>query len=307
MVDLVKDLVKIKNNDLQVEVSPVVGASIFSMKYNREGEWVDIMRLTPEEAVASKDVGSFASFNLFPYSNRIEDALLKFKGEEYQLDVNFGDGHAIHGEAWTRPWQVVEVDESSVLLEFNSAKYQDISWPFPFTAKIEYKLEGNSFIVRTSLKNEGGQLMPGGMGIHPYFMRNITGEVEKVELDMETIGLYPGETQIPTGHWVNPPEKWNFTGNRELTTEFLDNCFMAGTGPIRITWQDSKLELLIERDEIFKHVVIYCPTGEEFFALEPVTNCNNGFNMAEEGIEDTGTIEIEPGQAVVGEIKFTVS
>jgi len=301
----VNDLVKIKNECLQVEVSPVVGASIFSMKYNREGEWVDIMRPTPEEAVANKDVGSFASFNLFPYSNRIEDGLLKFKRDEYQLGDE--DNHAIHGESRTRPWQVIELNESSVLLEFDSAQYKDISWPFPFAARIEYKVEGNSFIVRTSLKNEGAQLMPGGMGIHPYFMRNITGEVEKVKLDMETIGLYPGETQIPTGHWVNPPEKWNFTGNRELTTEFLDNCFLAGTGPIRITWQDSNLELLIERDEIFKHVVIYCPTGEEFFALEPVTNCNNGFNMAEEGIEDTGTIEIEPGKAAVGEIKFTVN
>ena len=300
-----KDLVKIRNKDLQVEVSPVVGASIFSMKYNREGEWVDIMRLTPEEAVASKDVGSFASFNLFPYSNRIEDALLKFKGDEYQLgdEVN----HAIHGDSRKKPWQVVEVDESKVILEFDSTKYKDILWPFPFIAKIEYKLEGNSFIVRTLLKNQGAQLMPGGMGIHPYFMRNISSKVEKIKLDMETIGLYPGETQIPTGHWVNPPEKWNFTGNRELTTEFLDNCFMAGTGPIRITWQDSDLKLLIERDELFKHVVIYCPVGEEFFALEPVTNCNNGFNMAEDGIEDTGIIEIEPEQEVVGEIKFTVN
>lgn len=298
------DLVTIKSNNLELKVSPTVGASIYSMKYNKGGKWIDIMRPTPGEAVDTKDVGSFASFNLFPYSNRIKDAVLKFKGKEYQLEANFDDGHAIHGEAWTRVWQLVEAVENRVILEFNSFDYEEISWPFLFSARIEYRLEGDSFIVKTVLKNEGDQLMPGGMGIHPYFMRNISGRVEKVGLDMETIGLYPGETQIPTGHWVKPPAKWNFTGGRELTTEFLDNCFRAGTAPIKISWQESDLRLVIERDKIFKHVVIYCPVGEEFFALEPVSNCNNGFNMAEEGIDDTGTIEIEPGEEIVGEIIF---
>jgi aldose 1-epimerase len=60
----------------------------------------------------------------------------------------------------------------------------------------------------------------------------------------------------------------------------------------------------MERDAVFKHIVLYCPVGERFFALEPVTNCNNGFNMAEEGIEDTGTIELEPGEEIRGEIYF---
>ncbi|MFP4015984.1 MAG: aldose 1-epimerase [Halanaerobiales bacterium] len=303
-----KELATIINEDLQVEISPVVGASIYSMKYKLDGDWVDIMRPTPEEALSNEDVGDFASFNLFPYSNRIENALLKFKGEEYQLEVNFDDGHAIHGEAWTRPWQVTEADDERVVLEFKSSDFEDISWPFPFSATIEYRLEGKSFIVRTSMKNEGDKLMPAGMGIHPYFMRSISSEKgEKVNLDMDTIGLYPGETQIPTGHWVEPPEKWDFTGERELSREFLDNCFRAGTGTINVSWPESDLEMVIERDDIFKHVVIYCPTGEEFFALEPVTNCNNGFNMAEEGIEDTGIIELQPGEEVSGDIKFTIN
>ncbi|MFW6022567.1 MAG: hypothetical protein ACOCQW_03510 [Halanaerobiaceae bacterium] len=300
------DLVTIKNDMLEVKISPVVGASIFSMKYSKDGKWLDIMRPTPVESIAIADVGSFASFNLFPYSNRIEDALLKFKGEEYQLEVNFDDGHAIHGEAWTRPWQVIENTNNKVVLEFNSQDYSDISWPFPFRAVIEYRIEENSFVVKTSLKNEGTQLMPGGMGIHPYFMRNITDEMEEIDLDMDTIGVYPGETQIPRGHWVEPPEKWNFTDERELTTDFLDHCFRAGDKPITIKWDKTGLKLEIEKDDIFKHVVIYCPTGEEFFALEPVTNCNNGFNMAEEGIDDTGTLEIEPGQKISGEIRFKV-
>lgn len=299
------ELLYLKNGILELAVAPEVGGSIFSFRYSKDGVMMDIMRPTTERALAEKDTGSFASFNLFPYSNRIEDALLKYKGREYQLDVNFPDGNAIHGEAWLRSWKVLSVEENRMVLEFDSEDFSDISWPWPFKAVLEYRLEGRSLIVRTSLKNIGSEKMPAGMGIHPYFMRNISGEVEKVNLKMETRGVYPGEAQIPTGHWVTAPEKWDFTGKRELSRDFLDHCFRAGESPIEISWENSNLSLVIERDDIFKHVVVYCPTGEEFFALEPVTNCNNGFNMAEEGIEDTGIIELGPGEEVSGQIRLS--
>jgi aldose 1-epimerase len=57
---------------------------------------------------------------------------------------------------------------------------------------------------------------------------------------------------------------------------------------------------------LFKNIVFYTPLGEEFFAIEPVTNCNNGFNMAEQGIRDTGTLYLKPGEEVSGEIRLKV-
>lgn len=297
-------LLYLKNDYIEVAVSPEVGGSIYSFRYKKDGEWLDIMRWTTEEALQNADTGRFASYNLFPYSNRIENARLKFKGKVYQLEVNFDDGHAIHGEAWLKPWKVVEAEEDRLLLEFNSKDFDNISWPFPFQARIEYRIEDKDFIVKTFIRNTGNELMPVGMGIHPYFMRDLKGEEEKVVLKMETMGVYPGETQIPTGHWVEAPGKWNFTLGRYLPTEFVDHCFRVGEGPIEISWEKSNVKLTIERDAVFKHIVLYCPIGERFFALEPVTNCNNGFNMAEEGIEDTGTIELEPGAEAAGEIVF---
>ena len=57
---------------------------------------------------------------------------------------------------------------------------------------------------------------------------------------------------------------------------------------------------------LFKNIVFYTPLGEDFFAIEPVTNCNNGFNMAEQGIQDTGTLYLKPGEEVSGEIRLKV-
>ncbi|MFW5991800.1 MAG: aldose 1-epimerase [Halanaerobiaceae bacterium] len=297
-------LIVLENDYLQVKISPEVGASIYSLKYKKEGRWLDIMRPTPEKALEEKEVGDFASFNLFPYSNRIENGLLKFNGKEYQLKINFDDGHAIHGEAWTRPWQVSAVEKNSVSLEFHSIDFDDISWPVPFRAEMKYYINENKFIIKMGIKNTGEKLMPAGMGIHPYFMRKLNSGMEKINLQMNTLGLYPGETQIPTGPWQAPPEKLNFTDGKELPAVFLDDCFRVERGPIIIEWKESDVKLTIAGDELLKHVVIYCPVGEEFFALEPVSNCNNGFNMAAEGIGDTGTLLLEPGKKAASEVSM---
>ncbi len=300
-------LITLKNKQLEVKVCPTIGASIYSMRYLKKDKWVDIMRPTPDGALQTGDVGQFASFNLFPYSNRIKDALLMVGDKEYQLEVNFPDGNAIHGETWTKPWKLLEKRENRASFIFNSEDYDDISWPFPFRVLMEYEIKGNRLFIGMMLENTGQKPMPGGMGIHPYFMRNITGKQEEVYLKMPVKGIYPGETQIPTGHWVKPLEKHDFTIEKELQTDYLDNCFRVAEGPIVLKWPDSRIKLTIGRDSIFGHVVIYCPEKEkDFFAFEPVTHCNNGFNMSANGIEDTGTLFIEPGQSIKGELVLIV-
>ena len=75
-------LLYLKNEFIELAVSPEVGGSIYSLRYKKDGEWLDIMRPTTEEALQDEDAGSFASYNLFPYSNRFEYARLKFTGRE---------------------------------------------------------------------------------------------------------------------------------------------------------------------------------------------------------------------------------
>ena len=67
--------------------------------------------------------------------------------------------------------------------------------------------------------------MPVGFGIHPYFVRDLACENERVLLKTPLAGVYPGETQIPTGTYVPLPEPLNFEAEKELTADFLDKCF----------------------------------------------------------------------------------
>lgn len=297
----------LKNEHIEVKVCPRVGAGIFSMRYCLGNEWVDVMRPTPFEAVESKSAGQFACFNMIPYSNRIENAVLKFRGKAYNLQKNTPEGHSIHGDVRFRPWKVLYKSAERIAMGFDSRDFNDIAWPFPFYAEIEYALAGSKLTIRLMLKNTGAEEMPGGMGIHPYFMRKLTQQDDAVFLQMPAKGVYPGDTPIPTGPWTEIPRELDFSHERQLGLEHIDKCYRALHAPVIIKWPGSGVTLTMEADEIFKHVILYSPKdNHEFFAVEPVTNCNNGFNMAEEGIEDTGTIYMQPGDVITGSIAISI-
>lgn len=293
----------LRNEFMELKVCPRVGAGIFSMRYRLGEEWVDVMRPTPYGAVEEGNAGRFACFNMIPYSNRMENAVLRFRGRTYALHRNSPDGHAIHGDVRSRPWKVLYGDDGRIKMGFDSREFDDIAWPFPFYAEIEYALEGEKLTVRMMLKNTGNEEMPGGMGIHPYFMRRLTGQDDAVFLRMPAMGIYPGDTPIPTGGWTQIPQRLDFSRERQLGFEHIDKCYRAIHAPVIIRWPGSGVVLTMEADEIFKHVILYSPRdNHEFFAVEPVTNCNNGFNMAEEGVDDTGTVYIKPGEVLAGSI-----
>jgi len=301
------DLLTLENHCLKVVISPKVGASIYSFQYFINGQWVDVMRPTPETALKANEPGKFSCFNMIPYSNRIAHGILLHRAHTYRLAINTADGHSIHGEVRSRPWQVIKHTPNMMELEFLSPDYQDISWPFWFKARLKYELVENQFFVTTCIENISDQEMPVGMGIHPYFVRKLTAVDDQVLVQIPVIGVYPGETPIPTGKWVEVPEELDFSQTKILTTAFIDKCFRVASQPAVLTWVNSGVCLKLEWDEVFKHLILYCPQGDErYFAVEPVTNCNNGFNMANQGIEDTGTIYLEPGERLVGTIKLSL-
>ena len=60
-------------------------------------------------------------------------------------------------------------------------------------------------------------------------------------------------------------------------------------------------------DESYGHVVVYIPVGKPFFAVEPVTNANDGFNLLAKAWRARGIFVLEPGQAGAATFRLTVS
>ncbi len=302
-----KELVVLENDTVRVVISPTVGASIYKMQYNLAGHWIDIMRETPPEALEQRLAGLFSSFTMMPYSNRVQAGLLQFGGKQYQLEINNEDGHTIHGDVRTRAWNVEEQRTDTLRLSFDSRDFTDVNWPFSFAGKMEFTISDGKLTTHMELINTGITPMPAGMGIHPYFMRKLSTQEERVVVCIPTTGVYPGDTPIPTGGWEPVDTAHDFSEERELTPAFLDTCFRVAHKQASIKWMESNVTLIMDWDPIFEHVIIFCPQDKPgYFAVEPVTNCNNGFNLANQEIEDTGTVVLQPGQSLAGDIVMTL-
>ncbi len=306
---MTKEIV-LENDKLKLKVVPELGGSISEFSYYLQPDWVEVFKSTPERTLAGNDLFSFSSFNLFPYSNRLKNGEFKYQGISYHLPIDRpeNDGHALHGETYFRPWTIEEQSPLKIKLSFFSEKFTDLQWPFPFKAEVTYQLVANKLLIGLSLENIGLEKMPAGMGVHPYFKRKITEQDETIWVHIPLKGYYPGDSVMPESGWIDLPERLNFNEKRIFTTEFLDRCFRAKNGDIQLEWPGTGLKLTMEKDNIFNHIVIYRPEDRnDFFAIEPVTNANNSFNLADQGIADSGMIELEPAEKITGQIAFKIT
>jgi aldose 1-epimerase len=290
----------IETENLRLEVCPEAGASIVSFEMAMDDEWVPIMRPTPPDALADLRTDDMACFVLAPYSNRIRDARFRFKGKEFQLRSNFPDGTAIHGDVWKRPWKLAGEGAEFLEFTFDLADFSDGNFPFPFQVRLHYQLDENTLDSTIELTNSGNEPMPAGFGFHPYFRRTLIDSQEDVQLKVRVGGVYPGETQLPTGSPVLPAPHQNFSGLRPIGEPDLDHCFSGWDGSTTVFWPGSGVELRFECTDVFSHLVIYTPRGEPFFAVEPVSHCNDAFNLWEEGHKGTGMRVLEPGEFLRG-------
>ena len=56
-----------------------------------------------------------------------------------------------------------------------------------------------------------------------------------------------------------------------------------------------------------RHLVVYSPPGQPFFAFEPVTNANDGFNLAARDVCDAGVVVLEPGERLIAGFTLTLT
>ncbi len=283
---------KLTNGKIRVTLVPEIGGSITECAINRDGPWIPIMRTGEEPLTRSSNASSFV---LIPYSNRLREGRFTFEGIEYQL--RGAEKHAIHGDVRDRPLNVLENTNEKVALGFNSESCEDMNFPFPFSVKMVYALENLCFSSRIELTNIGNTSMPAGCGFHPYFNRQLAGSTGEVELQFTVGGVYPGDSPLPTGAAVLLQPDQDFTVQRPLDVE-LDGCFAGWNREAAIDWPGSGIKAKIQADPGLDHVILYSPKGKSFFAFEPVTNANDGFNLFDRGVKDCGVVVLQPGETL---------
>lgn len=295
------DLRVLQNDFWQVGILPATGAAIAFGRFRRQGEWVDVLRPTAEADYGNASL--CASFLMIPWSNRLRDARFRFDGNEYALAVSSSDGTAIHGDVRRRPWRVENAASTALRLSFSSWLHQNVNFPFRFAAQAQYRLEDRDFVMIITLTNEDSQPMPGGFGHHPYFVhRSDTPVLLELPYDRQ----FELVNSLPSGPSVPLAPRVDFRQRRLLGDTVLDDQLSArhGEQPIRIQYPNWGIELVMSSDPLFQHVVVFAPPGKPFYAVEPVTNCNDGFNLFDQGVPETGVFVLQLGESRSGTVRL---
>ena len=290
--------IALEAGDLALSLAPALGGAIAGFRRKD----FHLMRPTSPEALDQGAVRLTSSYPLIPYSNRVAQARFTHEGVEHRLALNFGDHpHAIHGNAWQRPWQVLEQTSTRCRLalehipEGESVK----EWPFAYRAEQSFDLDDEGFTLTLMLKNRDTRSMPAGFGLHPFFPKR-----PDVRLQFAASEVYQtGPSSLPADAVV-VPEAWDYRSLRALGDPQLDNCFKGWDGKARIGFEEAGIGLRIEADPVFSHLVVYVPAGRDFFAVEPVSHMNNAVNRPD--AVDNGLSNIAPGEQLTGCVRFAV-
>ncbi|WP_062200145.1 aldose 1-epimerase [Demequina salsinemoris] len=294
------------NGTWRVGLLPDLGGSIAYGQVRLGETWVDAMRPTPD---SPERAGDTASFPLVPWSNRISGPSLLWDGTEHPLRVTSAGETASHGVGRYVPWEVAEADASHVTLSLDSRTVPDANFPWPFTTRFTYALEGDRFRVTMSLTNVSDETFPAGLGHHPYFERRLgTSEAPRggeVELQVRCDSAYELVNSLPTGPAGALPERADFRTRHALGDTVVDDCLTGRTDPVvaTITWPRA-LQLDMEADESLSHLIFFAPKGKPFFAVEPVSHVNDSLRLFGEGVADAdalGVRALAPGETFTTE------
>ncbi len=244
----------------------------------------------------SNDALDSAGFPLVPFSNRVRDGRFSFRGREVKLAPNLpGQKHPLHGQGWRGGWRVLEADEHFAQIGFH---YAGGEWPWAYRSRMTVIVENRGLTVRLCCENASGEVMPCGLGLHPYY-----------PCDAETVLDTGVEAVWTVDDEIMPVEQAPAVGRyalnrRKVCGQDLDNGYEGWSGEAVFRWPTSGRGLKLTAE--VPRFQLYSPKEGGLIAAEPVTNANGALNQPEERWPELGLWLLEPGQIAEMTARFEV-
>jgi aldose 1-epimerase len=280
-------LLFLRSARLSVDLAPSAGGSI--ARFAVDGR--DVLRPMSGSEQASGRGNNSACYPLVPFSNRIANGRLEYDGTPIELQPNWPQlRHPMHGDGWARAWAVERSDSRSAELVYEHDGKQ--GWPFRYRATQAFRLSDDALTVSLSIENLESRVVPGGMGLHPFFVRD-----QDSELRFAAASVWLGDDEVLPTTRVPIPGEWSFVRQRPVEGVALDNCFSGWEGSASIVWPSRRLKLDLVATSPFRDLVVFVPPGRPFFCVEPVSHANGAI----------ASTRLAAGATLRGEIAFTIS
>ncbi len=216
---------------------------------------------------------TYAGAVLFPFANRIEDGVYRFRESEYHLNINEKSNNcALHGLTYNKQFEILQSqathENATVTLRYQT-KFPDIGFPYFYAIKLIYLLHDKGLSLKVEVENQDSKAFPFTIGWHPYFKSSnlkssqlIFDSSTKIETDSRLI-----TTSVAT-HYKRVMES--------LEAVDLDDCYGLQDDPI--VFDTPQYELTITSTDRYKYLQFYTPPVSDTIAIEPVTGISNSFN-----------------------------
>jgi aldose 1-epimerase len=274
---------------LQVTVLPEVGCRVHRLRAFD----VDLLR-TPDDPVTHRDDPFFwGAYVMAPWANRVRATAMTVEGRQVRLAANFPDGSAIHGLVHDRAWE--RRDDSNFAIRHTDGD----GWPWPFEVGAAIEVAGRTLRLSYRLRNVADAPMPAGIGIHPWFRRELR------------VGL--GAARVIARNDDSEAEATPVRGELALDVERplpigLDATWLDLDPPrVELAWPELGLAgTLGVRRAGGTHVAVASPYLLDAVAVEAVTNVPWALDRRAEG--RPGAIEVlEPGAELSLDVQLDVS
>jgi aldose 1-epimerase len=267
----------LRAGDLVLELAPEVGGSIAAFYQQCGQDRFDWLRPASAQALQNRQPEGMASFPLVPFCNRIRNGRATFEGHAITLPPNRGASpHTIHGVGWQLPWTVETCEGQSATLTLDCpASF----WPYRFFARQRFELFEDRLGVTMEVKNCDTMTMPLGVGHHPYLWQRAHAFLQT---DVER--MWVTDADVLPVRLEEAPIVQQLCRGVVLSDVVVDNVFTGWNHCTRVVWpgaghrgQDAHLTLRAEHP--LNYLVVYVPPGNDYFCIEPVSNCSDWLNL----------------------------
>lgn len=203
---------------------------------------------------------------LFPFVGKLEGQTYRHNGKEY-TDI------PQHGYARDSEFELVEKTEDTVWFKLIKDSKWDEKYPYEFTLKLGYRLEGSSVHVMWNVENDNEEVFYFSIGAHPAFA--CEGGLDGYSLDFNTTkdelecGVLTGKGVL--GNEIQPAKLTG--GILKLSDELfaLDALVMDGNGLNTVALRDKENKPVLQVRFDAPQLGIWSPAGAKapFVCIEP--------------------------------------
>jgi len=294
------NIVELRSGGASARLVPGAGGRVSALRLCRaNGNVVDVLHPYPEDFFDPIRWAKGGIYPLIPYSNRIAKAQLQVDGQTVALAPHPDSlPHSLHGNAHAHNWQIVQVDATRATMTLDCPA--SAAWPWHYTSSMRVQLAETELRITMELRNADSRVMPAGIGLHPY-LRHEPGAL----VGYRATTVWPPTEEFLPGAPRPPQPDELYAPPRALPAGGLTH-YLGGWDGLATIDLPGGARLQVTADTVFGHLVVHRPDNLAYLCVEPVSHVADGFNLAAQGIDHTGTRLLAPGDALAGTISFKI-